>query len=104
VTPVDPALLDALRAYDTPTLANALDGLTDRPANTGYTRPPVCCVLPNLHAMVGYAVTMTIRSETPFADATESMQQLYDAVARVEGPTSRSRAAVHQGTSKLLMM
>jgi hypothetical protein len=37
---IDLAHLDALRTYDTPTLANALDGLTDRPANRGYTRPP----------------------------------------------------------------
>jgi hypothetical protein len=44
----DLAVFDALRAYDTPTLANALDGLTDRPANMGFTRPPVHSILPNL--------------------------------------------------------
>ena len=85
----DLALLEALRAYDTPTLANALDGLTDRPANAGYTRPPVHSVLPDLPPMVGFAVTVTIRSETPFADAAAkagAMLPLYDAVAAVEGP------------------
>ena len=86
---IDLALLDALRAYDTPTLANALDGLTDRPANAGYTRPPVHSVLTELSPMVGFAVTVTIRSETPFPDAqakANAMLPLYDAVAAVDGP------------------
>ena len=86
---IDLALLDALRAYDTPTLANALDGLTDRPANAGYTRPPVHSVLTDLPPMVGLAVTVTIRSETPFPDAqakADAMLPLYDAVASVDGP------------------
>jgi 4-hydroxy-4-methyl-2-oxoglutarate aldolase len=81
--------LDALRAYDTPTLANAIGGLVSRPANEGYTRPPVHNVLPALPAMVGRAVTLTIRSEVPFdrpdGNAT-AMLPLYDAVAQVEGP------------------
>jgi 4-hydroxy-4-methyl-2-oxoglutarate aldolase len=86
---IDVALLDALRAYDTPTLANALDGLVDRPANAGYTRPPVHSVLPDLPPMVGFAVTATIRSETPFATPdgqAGAMLPLYDAVAAVPGP------------------
>lgn len=85
----DLAQLDALRAYDTPTLANAIGGLVERPANQGYTRPPVHSVLPDLPAMVGVAVTLTIRSETPFDDpddAASAMFPLYDAVAAVEGP------------------
>jgi 4-hydroxy-4-methyl-2-oxoglutarate aldolase len=86
---IDLARLDALRTYDTPTLANALDGLVDRPANTGYTRPPVQSVLPDLPPMIGFAVTVTIRSETPFptTDAkANAMLPLYDAVAAVDGP------------------
>lgn len=89
-TTVDPAALERLRAYDTPTLANALDGLVDRPATSGYTRPPVHSVLPDLPPMVGVAVTATIRSATPFADArarADAMLPLYDAVAAVPGPT-----------------
>jgi 4-hydroxy-4-methyl-2-oxoglutarate aldolase len=86
---VDPALLDALRAYDTPTLANAIDGLVDRPANTGFTRPPVHSVLPDLPPMVGLAVTLTIRSDTPFANGdakANAMTPLYAAVQAVDGP------------------
>lgn len=81
--------LDALAAYDTPTLANAIGGLISRPANEGYTRPPVHSVLPTLPPMVGRAVTLTIRSEVPFdrpdGNAT-AMLPLYDAVAQVDGP------------------
>lgn len=88
-TTVDPAALERLRAYDTPTLANALDGLLDRPSTTGYTRPPVHSVLPDLPPMVGFAVTATIRSATPFADdqaRADAMLPLYAAVAAVPGP------------------
>lgn len=86
---VDPAALERLRAYDTPTLTNALDGLIDRPATTGYTRPPVHSVLPALPPMVGLAVTATIRSTTPFPDdraRADAMLPLYAAVAAVPGP------------------
>lgn len=82
--------LDAFRGYDTPTLANALDGLTDRPANEGFTRPPIRSLLPSLPPMVGYAVTATIRSETPFADAAAkagAMTPLYDLVAHAPKPS-----------------
>jgi regulator of RNase E activity RraA len=82
--------LDALRRYDTPTLANALDGLTDRPGNEGFTRPPIHALLPSLPPMVGYAVTATIRSETPFPDAAAkagAMVPLYDLVAAAPTPS-----------------
>jgi 4-hydroxy-4-methyl-2-oxoglutarate aldolase len=86
---IDRARLEALRAYDTPTLANALDGLVDRPATTGYTRPPVHSVLPDLPPMVGFAVTATIRSASPFPSPeakANAMLPLYDAVAAVDRP------------------
>lgn len=86
---IDEARLDALRAYDTPTLANAIGGLITRPANAGYTRPPVHDVLRTLPPMVGVAVTATIVSEEPFTEAdgaSKAMLPLYDAVAAVEGP------------------
>ena len=86
---VDVELLDALRAYDTPTLANAIEGLVDRPANTGFTRPPVHSVLPDLPPMVGVAVTLTIRSDSPFPDAeakVNAMAPLYGAAQAIDGP------------------
>ena len=81
---LDLARLDRLRVYDTPTLANAIETIVDRPANTGFTRPPVHSVLPALPPMVGFAVTVTIRSEPAFADAEakrDAMLPLYSALA-----------------------
>lgn len=86
---IDLTRLDALRAYDTPTLANAIEGLIDRPADAGFTCPPVHSVLPDLPPMVGFAVTLTMRSGTPFEDASakaDAMTPLYDAVRQVDGP------------------
>lgn len=85
---IDPDLLERLRGYDTPTLSNSLGGLTDRSKTEGFTRPPVHAIFPELPPMVGYAVTLTIRSETPHAtsDPNAPMAPLYEAVAAVEGP------------------
>jgi 4-hydroxy-4-methyl-2-oxoglutarate aldolase len=82
--------LDRLRAYDTPTLANALQGLTDRPANEGFTRPPIRSLLPSLPAMVGYAATATIVSETPFPDSaaqSDAMTPLYRLIDGAPSPS-----------------
>lgn len=84
----DDDLLERLRGYDTPTLSNALGGLTDRPKTDGFTRPPVHAIFPALPPMVGHAVTLTIRSETPHAssDPAAPMAPLYEAVQRVPLP------------------
>lgn len=89
------AELDALRTYDTPTLANALDSLTDRPANTGYTRPPVANLLPSLPVMVGLAVTATIRSESPWPDRA-TREHAIDALYRAVRLTPAPRVVVVQ--------
>lgn len=82
--------LEALRAYDTPTLANALDGLTDRPATEGFTRPPIHSILPALPPMVGWAVTATMTSEAPFASPeakASAMTPLYRLVEEAPTPS-----------------
>ncbi|MCB0967733.1 MAG: RraA family protein [Ilumatobacter sp.] len=78
-----------LEQHDTPTIANAIQGLGIRPATSGFTRPPVGAVFPTIPAIVGRAVTVTITSFEPFDDpAAEqaAMLPLYAAVAAVEGP------------------
>lgn len=57
--------LGLLRATNTPTIANAMEGLGVGPRDRGFTREPVRCMFPDLGVMVGYAVTATIRSATP---------------------------------------
>lgn len=84
-----PAALAMLRRYDTPSLANALDGLIARPPNRGYTRPPVHSITPERAPMVGFAVTAEICSESPWPDrqARESaMAGLFEAIQATTPP------------------
>ncbi|MAT06850.1 MAG: acyl transferase, partial [Acidimicrobiaceae bacterium] len=62
-------LFTELARHDTPTIANAIQGLGIRPATDGFTRPPVHAVFDSLPAIVGRAVTLTITSTDPFDDA-----------------------------------
>jgi 4-hydroxy-4-methyl-2-oxoglutarate aldolase len=63
--PLEPAVLDRMRAYNTPTIANAIEVFDARPRNEGFMRPEIRCVFPSLGVMVGYAVTLRIQALTP---------------------------------------
>jgi len=65
--PLEPAVLDRLRAFNTPTVANAIEVFEVRPRNEGFMRPEIRCIFPRLGVMVGYAVTVKIRSMSPGA-------------------------------------
>jgi 4-hydroxy-4-methyl-2-oxoglutarate aldolase len=65
--PLDPAVLDRLRAYNTPTVSNAIEVFDVRPRNEGFMRPEIRCIFPSMGVMVGYAVTLKIQSVTPGA-------------------------------------
>jgi regulator of RNase E activity RraA len=55
-------VLEALRRYDTPTIANAIEELDIRPRDEGFADIDVRCMFPELGVMVGYAATATIRA------------------------------------------
>lgn len=63
--PFSPAELDALAAFDTPTICNALELLEPQTRARGYTTQPFVCGFPQMKPVVGYARTATIRSEQP---------------------------------------
>jgi regulator of RNase E activity RraA len=68
MTPVEPltaAELDVLRGIPSPTIANALERFKVRGNCEGWTTGPVRCLFPELGAVVGYAVTLTVRSAPP---------------------------------------
>ena len=68
--PLDEAELAALRAYDTPTICNALEIVCPERRAQGFTTETLICSFPALAPMVGYARTATIRSmEKPAKDA-----------------------------------
>jgi 4-hydroxy-4-methyl-2-oxoglutarate aldolase len=59
---LDPAVLEALRKYDTPTLSNAIETFDVRPRDEGYMGHEIHCMFPDLGVMVGYAATATMRA------------------------------------------
>jgi regulator of RNase E activity RraA len=63
--PLEPDILTALRALDTPTVCNCLELLVPERRGWGYTVQPLICSYPVLPPMVGYARTATIRSMSP---------------------------------------
>src|SRR5689334_4555664 len=63
-TILDPAVLEALRGFDSPTIANAIETFNLRPRVAGYVGYDVRCIFPDLPPSVGYAVTCTVDSTT----------------------------------------
>jgi len=60
--PVAEGVLDALRRYDSPTLANAIETFDIRPRDEGFASLDVRCMFLELGVMVGYAATAMIRA------------------------------------------
>src|ERR1019366_7811646 len=61
------SVLDHLREFTSPTVANAIEVFNVRPRQEGFMRPEIRCVFPQLGVMVGYAVTLKIQSALPAA-------------------------------------
>ncbi|MBY0456381.1 MAG: RraA family protein [Gemmataceae bacterium] len=62
---IPPAVLDALRRYDTPTVCNVLELFECRPRTAGYTDARIKACYPALPPMVGFATTATFRAGAP---------------------------------------
>jgi regulator of RNase E activity RraA len=56
-------LLEQLRQYDAPTVANAIETFNVRPWNTGFLNGDVRCMFPDMGVMVGYACTAIIAAD-----------------------------------------
>jgi len=83
--------LAALRAWDTPTICNALELTSPERRAIGFTVEPLVCAFPDLAPMVGYARTATIRafqpSTRPGAEMREQRLNYYRYVANGNSPT-----------------
>lgn len=83
-------LLDSLRAFDTPTVCNALELVAPERRATGFTTRPFVCAFPSLTPIVGHARTATIRArEKPQATPSELRAMrlaYYEYVASPPGP------------------
>jgi regulator of RNase E activity RraA len=60
--PLDESTFAALRRYNTPTIANAIEEFDVRPRHVGFLPHRVRCLLPNIGPIVGYAVTSQTRA------------------------------------------
>ena len=86
--PLSQEELAALRRYDTPTVANAIETFNVRPRNVGFLRPEIRCVFPELGVMVGYAVTARVRAAQPPArnEKTVSNFDWWDFLVKTPAP------------------
>jgi 4-hydroxy-4-methyl-2-oxoglutarate aldolase len=57
--------LEAIRQFDTCTIANAIEQFGVRLRNEGFTRPGLRCVTPGSTRLLGYAATSKVRSADP---------------------------------------
>ncbi len=58
-----PELLETLRQFDAPTIANAIETFNIRPRNTGFMHADIRCMFPDMGVMVGYACTAIIAAD-----------------------------------------
>jgi 4-hydroxy-4-methyl-2-oxoglutarate aldolase len=63
--PLSPDLLEALRRYNTPTIANAIETFNLRGRHVGFLPHQIRSLLPNLKPIVGYAVTSMTKAAPP---------------------------------------
>ena len=67
---IAPEVLETLKTFNSPTVANAIGILNLRPRNEGFMNSSIGCLFPDLGVMVGYAATAKIRAAIPAAQGT----------------------------------
>src|SRR5450759_2560119 len=65
VEPLQHTILEAIRQFDTCTIANAIEHFRVRLRNEGFTRPGLQCVTGGSPRILGYAATCKVRSADP---------------------------------------
>ena len=78
--------LAALRAIDSPTIANAIETFNVRPHTQGYVGYDVRALIPGLGTMLGYAVTCKGDSTTDGRKVERAHAQLYEAIVNSPQP------------------
>jgi regulator of RNase E activity RraA len=86
-TTLTPAHLDALRRFDAPTVANAIETFNVQPRNTGFMDSTVRCMFPDLGVMVGYACTAVITAaQEPPTRAQASREEWWRTILAAPAP------------------
>ena len=72
----DPADLEALKAFDTPTICNALELVVPARRATGFTRRSLIAAFPEMKPVVAFARTAIIRSREPHPRGREEAKEV----------------------------
>jgi regulator of RNase E activity RraA len=78
---------EALRAVDSPTVANAIERFVIRPRVEGYAGYDLRCAFPRMGTMMGYAVTCTADSTTEGRTDERGLLRLWDALEAAPKPS-----------------
>jgi regulator of RNase E activity RraA len=88
--PFDVKLLDHLKAFDTPTICNAMELIAPERRAEGFTHRPFVCAFPALPPILGFARTAVIRTRERSEAAPEVLRRrrldYYGYVAQGEEP------------------
>jgi len=76
VEPLSEAELQALRAWPTPAISNAIETFDVRPRNQGFMLG-IKCIFPDLGPMVGYACTATMLADQPATEKDRGATQAH---------------------------
>ncbi len=85
-TQLSPAIIKALREFDSPTVSNAIEAFGVRDLTEGYASMELHCQFPDLEPMVGYAVTCVAESTRPGPKRPSGLHALFDVLAEAPKP------------------
>ncbi len=84
--PITTEVIETLRTFNSPTVANAIEVFNVRPRNTGFMNSSIRCQFPNFGPMVGYAVTAKIRALNPPGDKALHPSVHWENIIKVPAP------------------
>ncbi len=84
--PLAPEVLEALRQFDSPTIANAIEHFRVRDDVEGYASLELRCLFPERKPMVGYAVTCTADTTMPGNTRPGGLYRIWEALEAAPRP------------------
>lgn len=86
--PLPPQVIEALRGFDSPTIANAIEYFGVRDPTAGYANNELRCQTPEVvMPMVGYALTATADGTTPGDTRPSRVDECMERIAAAPKPT-----------------
>ena len=80
------AQLEEIRRFPTPTVSNAIEVFDLRPRNEGFLPHYIRALMPDLPAIIGYAVTATTAAAPPTDEVPKLLNDYLRYVAHHRGP------------------